>query len=128
MSRPCTFGPADQVSHAAEISAAFDWGEELEPFHGKFPKGYQSHDLVQNHAFEVIGYDASIESFTCIYRGSISEDPTTFTMSAHELAKGSCYIAVARGCASGEKAPARDMAASLARPMAASHGPAAHLL
>ena len=64
MSRPCTFGPADQVSHAAEISAAFDWGEELEPFHGKFPKGYQSHDLVQNHAFEVIGYDASTESFT----------------------------------------------------------------
>ena len=58
------FGPADQVSHAAEISAAFDWGEELEPFHGKFPKGYQSHDLVQNHAFEVIGYDASTESFT----------------------------------------------------------------
>ena len=63
MSRPCTFGPADQVSHAAEISAAFDWGEELEPFHGKFP-GYQSHDLIQNRVFEVIGYDASTESFT----------------------------------------------------------------
>jgi Calpain family cysteine protease len=124
-----TFGPAKLVSDAAEIGTAFDSGEEAELFLGDLPEGYHSHDLVGNHVFEVVGYDASTESFTLHNPwGSISKNPMTFTMSAQELQDAGCYMTVAQGSASAEHAPAHDMEASLASVLAASHGAVAHLL
>jgi hypothetical protein len=123
-----TFGPGQLVSHAAEIGAAFGSGEEVELFLGKFPDGYHSDDLVDNHVFEVVGYDASTEEFTLHNPwGSASADPTTFTMSAQELQEAHCYMSVAQGSAAVEHAHA-EMEASIASVAAASHGPLAHFL
>jgi hypothetical protein len=126
-----TFGYKELVSHAAEIGAAFDSHKEVELFLGDFRVGYQnkSHNLVENHVFEVIGYDARTEAFELHNPwGSASSDPMTFTMTARELARAGCYMSVAEGSAFGENAPAHDMEASIASHLAASHGAAAHLL
>ena len=131
-----TFGPGQLDSHAAEIGAAFDAGEEVELFLGKFHDGYQSSDLVENHVFEVIGYNAKTDAFTLHNPwGSASEDPTTFTMSAQELKDAGCYMTVAQGSPSGEFATAHAetdahaaLEATMASITAASHAPCAHFL
>jgi hypothetical protein len=131
-----TFGPGKLVSDAVEIGAAFESGEEVELFLGNFPKDYQSHGLVENHVFEVIGYNASSDAFTLHNPwGSASRDPMTFTMSAQELKDAGCYMTVAQGTASGAHATAYADAdahaaveASLASVIGANHGPVGHFL
>jgi hypothetical protein len=126
------------VADAATIGAAFDSGEEVELGTDTLPKSYRGHDLVKEHVFEVIGYDASTDSFTLHNPwGSAQESqksPMTFTMSAQELADNGCSMTVAQGPAPGEHATAHAdmdahaaMEASLASITGASHG-AVHFL
>jgi hypothetical protein len=127
------------VADAATIGAAFDSGDEVELGTETLPKSYLGHDLVKEHVFEVIGYDASTDSFTLHNPwGSAQESaktPMTFTMSAQELADNGCMTTVAQGPAFGEHGTAHAdmdahaaMEASLASVLAANHGPLAHLL
>ena len=127
------------VADAATIGAAFDSGDEVELGTDTLPKSYRGHDLVKEHVFEVIGYDASTDSFTLHNPwGSAQESPKTpmtFTMSVQELADNGCSMTVAQGPALDEHATAHAamdahaaMEASLASVIAASHGPVAHLL
>jgi Calpain family cysteine protease len=125
-----TYNSSQLVSDAATIGAAFDSGEEVELGTNTLPKAYHG-DLVGEHVFEVVGYDASTEEFTLHNPwGSACESPKspmTFTMSAHELAAAGCEMYVAEGSASVEHAHA-EMEASIASVVAASHGPVGHFL
>jgi hypothetical protein len=121
------FGPADQVSHAAEISAAFDSGEEVEPFHGKSPRATKAMILFKT-MFLVIGYDASTESFTLHILGV--RYPRTRRHSRCRLMSWPKAAAIWRsreGAHPARKRPAR-YGGITCQPMAASHGTAAHLL
>jgi hypothetical protein len=124
-----TFTSRHLVSDSATIGAAFESGDEVELSTGIVPKPYQDH-LVNDHVFEVVGYDAGTEEFTVHNPwGSAASEPMTFTMSAHELAAAGCSMYVSQGPAAGEHVPAHaDVEASIANALAASHGPVGHFL
>lgn len=95
------------VADVATIGAAFQSGEELELSVGSLTKGYQG-NLVADHVFEIIGFDAANQSFT-IHNpwGSASEtktDPMTFTMSVQDLANAGASITVGQPLAHGQQA------------------------
>jgi hypothetical protein len=116
-------------SDAATIGAAFDAGDEVELTSGAASEKYSGH-LADYHVFEVVGYDAAADKFTLHNPwGSASDDPMTFTMSAHELAEAGCSMYVSQGPASGEHAAAHaDVEAAIASAVGASHGPVGHFL
>lgn len=117
------------VSDAARIGAAFDSGEEVELTTGDNSRAYNKH-LWGDNAYEIIGYDAGDDEFT-IHNpwGSAQSKQMTFTLSAEKLADAGCSMYVSQSYASAEHAaPHAEVEASIASLMAASHGPAAHLL
>jgi Calpain family cysteine protease len=125
-----TYTSGHLVSDASAIGEAFDSGEEVElSTPGKILPKYQ-HDLVPNHVFEVIGYNASTEAFTLHNPwGSISKSPMTFTLSASALAAVGCTMDVAEGPASGELAAAHaGFQASIVGIVDPSHSPLGHAL
>jgi hypothetical protein len=115
------------VSDAARIGAAFDSGDEVELTTGDSSRAYNKH-LWGDHAYEIIGYDASDDEFT-IHNpwGSAQSKQMTFSVSAEKLADTGCSMYVSQSFASAEHAaPHAEVEASIASHLAAIHA-AAHL-
>jgi len=115
------------VSDAARIGAAFDSGDEVELTTGNSSRAYNKH-LWGDHAYEIIGYDASDDEFT-IHNpwGSAQSKQMTFIVSAEKLADAGCSMYVSQSFASAEHAaPHAEVEASIASHLAAIHA-AAHL-
>lgn len=122
-------------SDAATIGEAFQSGKEVELTTDTDSRAYNKH-LFGDHAYEVIGYDASTDAFTLHNPwGSASSKPMTFTVSADDLAAAGCSMYVAQGTASDPHAAVHAdleahaaMEASLASTIGAIHGPVGHFL